>query len=289
MNLKTLYQTLLCVTLVMTGFYFSSCNNEETYQTEQQFAEIPVIVIHIESKNSGTPNNITPKEVTPTKPENSERKPIIITANEKTDYSVSLSEIKKIASNVVYMTVLELDDNDSVTNVFSCTGCVYTRMNGKTYIAIPSHCIGMSKNQMIRIVFPSGEIVEPQKTETVPYGKDGIDAGFLVFKETVPVNGVRNMITLQKPEPGDSIVICGAEPNGDEMVFFRKHAIAYQDIYSDKTTLVSESTGMIGGSSGSALISSKGIIGINVASRIGNNRIEIYTPIEYFEELLNTR
>ena len=94
------------------------------------------------------------------------------------------------------------------------------------------------------------------------------------------------MITLQKPEVGDSIVICGAEPSEDGMKFFRKHAIVYNDFFDENMTLVAESSGMLSGSSGSALISNKGVIGINVATRIVDNQKEVYTPIEIFENLL---
>lgn len=286
MNSKTAYLALTCLALAITVFYFSSCENVENNPQQQQFTETPVIVIHIGSKNSPDSKPSTNTDV-PVTQKNSGKKPATILLNEMTDYSVTLSAIKKVASNVVYMNVVEYDENDSAINAFSCTGCVYTRMNGKTYIAIPSHCVGESKNQTIRIVFPSGDVIEPKTAMTVYYDKNDADAGFLIFDEAVPVTGIRSMITMQKPDLGDSIVICGAEPSEDGMTFFRKHAIIYHDLLDENMTLISESSGMIGGSSGSALISSRGVIGINVATRIGNDQKEIYTPIKIFEKLLN--
>lgn len=283
MNSKTAYLTLTCLALVITVFYFSSCENVEQNPSQQQFTETPVIVIHIGSKNGSVSKPSTNSSGAPVT-QNPDRKLIVVPAKEKTDYSVALSTIKKVASNVVYINVFEYDENGSIINAFNCTGCVYTQMNSQTYIAIPSHCVGKSEREMTEIVFPSGKIISPKTTRLIYYNE--VDAGFLIINESVPTTGIRSMITLQKPEVGDSIVICGAEPSEDGMKFFRKHAIVYNDFFDENMTLVAESSGMLSGSSGSALISNKGVIGINVATRIVDNQKEVYTPIEIFENLL---
>ena len=96
MNSKTAYLTLTCLALVITVFYFSSCENVEQNPSQQQFTETPVIVIHIGSKNGSVSKPSTNSSGAPVT-QNPDRKLIVVPAKEKTDYSVALSTIKKVA------------------------------------------------------------------------------------------------------------------------------------------------------------------------------------------------